>query len=50
MEQCEQYETSPDGNTLQSTNYTATYLLSRKLSKLDEPGMQDTAGGAGTSS
>ena len=34
----------------QSINYTATYLPSRKLSKLDEPDMQDTAGEAGTSS
>ena len=34
----------------QSTNYTATCLPSRKLSKLDEPATQDTAGGAGTSS
>ena len=34
----------------ESTNYTATYLPSRKLSKLDEPDMQDTAGEAGTSS
>ena len=33
-----------------STNYTATYLPSRKLSKLDEPDMQDTAGETGTSS
>ena len=47
---CEQYWTSPGGNTPQSTNYTATYLPSRKLSKLDEPDMQDTAGEAGTSS
>ena len=31
-------------------NYTATYLPSQKLSKLDEPDMQDTAGEAGTSS
>ena len=38
-----------DGNTPQDTNYTATCLLSRKLSKLDEPDMQDTAGEAGTS-
>ena len=45
-----QYWTSPGGNTPQSTNYTTTYLPSRKLSKLDEPGMQDTAGEAGTSS
>ena len=29
--------TSPGGNTPQGTNYTATYLPSRKLSKLDEP-------------
>ena len=33
----------------QSTNYTATYLPSRKLSKLDKPDMQDTAGEVGTS-
>ena len=32
-----------------STNYKATYLPSRKLSKLDEPDIQDTAGEAGTS-
>ena len=31
-------------------NYTAICLPSRKLSKLDEPDMQDTAGEAGTSS
>ena len=30
--------------------FTATYLPSRKLSKLDEPDMQDTAGEVGTSS
>ena len=42
--------TSPDGNTPQGTNYMATYLLSQKLSKLDEPDMQDTAGEAGMSS
>ena len=41
---------SPRSNTQQSTSYTATYLPSRKLSKLDEPDMQDTAGEAGTSS
>ena len=34
----------------QSTNYTATYFPSRKLSKLDEPDMRDTAREAGTSS
>ena len=38
------------GNTTQSTNYTATYLPPGKLSKLDEPDMQVTAGEAGTSS
>ena len=41
---------SHGGNTPQSTNYTATCLPSQKLSKLDEPDTQDTAGGAGTSS
>ena len=44
------YWTSPGGNTPQSTNYTATYLPSWKLSKLNEPDMQDTAEEAGTSS
>ena len=37
-------------NIPQGTNYTATYLQSRKLSKLDEPEMQDTAGESGMSS
>ena len=41
---------SPGGNTPQGTNYTATCLPSRKLSKLDESDMQDTGGEAGTSS
>ena len=40
----------PGGNTQQITNYTATCLPSRKLSKLDEPDTQDTAGEAETSS
>ena len=40
----EQFWTSPGGNTPQSSSYTATYHPSRKLSKLDEPDMQDTAG------
>ena len=31
-------------------NYTVTYHLSRKLSKLDEPDMPDTAGEARTRS
>ena len=47
---CEQYWTSPGGNTPQSSSCTATYFPSRKLSKLDEPDMKDTAGEAGTSS
>ena len=34
----------------QSSSCTATYHPSRKLSKLDEPDMQDTAGEVGTSS
>ena len=42
-------DTTAGGNTPQSTNYTATCLPSQKLSKLDEPDMQDTAE-AGTSS
>ena len=36
--------------TPKDTNCTATCLLSRKLFKLDEPDMQDTAGEAGTNS
>ena len=41
---------SPGGNTPQDTNCTANCLLSRKLFKLDEPDMQDTAGEAGMNS
>ena len=37
-------------NIPQSSSYTATYHPSRKLSKLDEPDMQDTAEEVGTSS
>ena len=37
-------------NTPQDNNCTATCLLSRKLSKLDEPDMQDTAREAGMNS
>ena len=37
---------SPGSNTPQDTNCTATSPLSRKLFKLDEPDMQDTAGEA----
>ena len=46
----EQYWTCPGGNTPQSSSYTATYHPSRKLSKLDKPDMQDTAGEVGMSS
>ena len=42
--------TSPGGNTLKDTNYTATCLPSWKLYKLYEPDMQDTAGEARTNS
>ena len=42
QEYCEQYWTS--------NSNTATYHPSQKLSKLDEPDMQNTAGEAGTSS
>ena len=37
-------------NKAQGTNYMVTYLPPRKVSKLDEPDMQDTAGEARTSS
>ena len=38
------FQVSPGGNTPQGTNYTAIYLSSRKISKLEEPDMQNTAG------
>ena len=38
--------TSPGSSTPQDTNCTATCPLSRKLFKLDEQDMQDTAGEA----
>ena len=44
QECCELYWTSPRGNTQQNSSCTATYHSSRKLSKLDEPDMADTAG------
>ena len=50
QECCEQYWTSPGDSTPQSSSYTATYHSSRKLSKLDEHDMWDTAGEVGTSS
>ena len=49
QERCEQYWTSPGDSTTQNSNCTATYHQSWKLSKLDEPGMRDTAGEVGTS-
>ena len=43
--------TGPRGSTPQSSNCTATYHpSSQKLSKLDEPDMQDIAGEVGTNS
>ena len=50
QECCEQYWTSPGGNTPQSSSYTDTNHPSRKLSKSDKPDMQDTAVEVGTSS
>ena len=44
------YPKSGWDSTQQSTNYTATCLPSRKLSKLDESDTQDTAEKAGTNS
>ena len=41
QECCELYWTSPGGNTPQNMD---TYHSSWKLSKLDEPHIQDTAG------
>ena len=41
-----QFSRSPGSSTPQDTNCTATCPLSRKLFKLDEPDMQDTAGEA----
>ena len=46
----EQYWTSPGGNTQQSSSYTPTDHPPRKLSKLDKPDTQDTAGEVGTKS
>ena len=50
QEFCEQYWTGPGSNTPQGANCMATYHLSRKLYKLDEPDMPDTAGEAKTRS
>ena len=49
QECCEQYWISHGGNIPQSSSYTATYHLSRTLSKLDEPDMRDNAGEVETS-
>ena len=49
QECCEHYWTDPVGSTPQSSSCTATYHPSWKVSKLDEPDMQDTAGDVGTS-
>ena len=48
QECCEQYWTSPEYNTPQSSSYTATYYPSQKQSKLDKPDMRDTSGEVGT--
>ena len=50
QECCEQYWTSPGDSTLQRGSSSSTYHPSRKLSKLDEPDMWDTAGIVGSSS
>ena len=44
------YWASPGGSTPQNSSCTATYHPSRKLSKLNEPDMQDTAGEVRTNS
>ena len=46
----EQYWTGSGANTPQSSSYTAIYHPSWKLSKLDEPYMQDIAGEVGMNS
>ena len=50
LSSCDQYWTGPGGNTQQSSSFKATYHPSRKLSKLNEPDMQDTGGEVDTSS
>ena len=44
QECCQQYWTCSEGITQQNSSFTATYQLSRMLSKLDKPDMWDTAG------
>ena len=50
QECCEQYWTSPGSSIPQNSHCTTTYLPSRKLSKLNEQDMQDTAGEVGMGS
>ena len=50
QECCEQYWTSPGGSTPQNSRCTATYHPSRKLSKIDESDIRNTAGEVGTNS
>ena len=50
QECCEQYKRNLGGSTQKSSSCTATYHISQKLSKLDEPDMRETAGEAGTNS
>ena len=50
LECSELYRINPGGNIPQNTSFTATYLLSRKPSKLDEQDMRDTAGEVRTNS
>ena len=46
----EQYWTSPEGNVQQNSRCMATNQPSRKLSKLDQPDLQDTPGEVKTNS
>ena len=50
QECCEQYWTSPGGNTPQNNSCTTTDYPSGKLSKLDKPDMWDTGGNVRTDS
>ena len=50
QESCKLYWTSLGSNTPQKSSYMATYLPSRKPSKLDESDMQKTAGEVRTNS
>ena len=50
MNAASNFEQVHEGSTPQSSSCTATYHPSRKLSKLDELDMCDTAGEVGTNS